>query len=114
MERSLQHCWLHHVVLGPAGNRQAAPKKVCTQAGAPRSCAVKQTSSARETSVLYGIINVETIGSLVGKICSAGTSLQGGMRSRRRVSRPAFKEVCEEAYMWWVQDQASLYKPHKN
>ena len=47
----------------------------------------------------YGIISAETIDrdSVVGKICSAGTSLQGSVLSMRRVSRCALKEAREEA-----------------
>ena len=49
----------------------------------------------------YDIITVETIDSVVDKICSACTSLQGGVRSRRRVRRRALKEAREEARMRW-------------
>ena len=49
----------------------------------------------------YGIITVETIDSVVDKICSAGISLQGGVRSRRHMRRRSFKEACEETCMRW-------------
>jgi hypothetical protein len=49
----------------------------------------------------YGIITVETIDSVVNKICSAGIPLQGGVRSRRRVRRRAFKGGREETCMRW-------------
>ena len=73
----------------------------------PRRLALKE---ARRGAVLsrrhlqhggrqYSTITVETIDLVVDKICSAGISLQGGVRSRRRVSRRAFKEAREETCM---------------
>ena len=94
---SLQHCWLHHVVLGPVGDRQAAPKKACTQEGASRSCSVEETSSAQRRR--YGISTVETIDSvfqtrhsrqahLFKEECAQGGAWEG-MRSRRRARKRA-------------------------
>ena len=69
---------LHCLVLEPVGGRQAA---------------LQRGASRRRVEELYcrgyGITTVETIDLVVDKICTASTSLQEGVRSRRRARRRA-------------------------
>ena len=87
----MQHCWLHHFVLGPVGNRQAAPRKGCIQGGASRSCAVKETS-AWETSVRHHHRRDHQISSRQDML-SRHISSRRRVRSRRCMGRCAFKEA---------------------
>ena len=96
---ALQPCGLHLLCLDRLTiTKQLLRRRALKEA---RRGAVLSRRCLQRGRRWYDIITVETIDSVVDKICSAGTSLQGGVRSRRRVRRRALKEAREEACMRW-------------